>query len=342
VIPGPPTEPSSPPPSASLSEIERQVLRQRLFSPLRLSVQIIGFLGGAALVAWCAYIAIARANWHVVLEADPRLLASIGACSLVSILCNGAIFWVSGRAIARVGLVEMQAVNAFACVLNYAPVRLGAIARIVYGVRLSRMSVPAIAWWFSFIGAGVGIVAIAGGGAALLAGGSPTAIAALWVAGVVVGMALLRRCLRGPLARRSRSLQAIAASPAAIWGVAALRLADQLAWVGRMHATILVLGLPLRWSDSVSLAAIAILVSMNPLGRFGYREMAVAWLASFLATSAIAPAEIRAVFFQLALIESVGEALITVPLGIVGAAWVAQRLRRGAAESRDAAPPAMG
>jgi hypothetical protein len=324
----PPTDPPVAPASDSIAEIERRVLRQRLFSPLRLSLQILGFVGGAALVAWCAYIAIARANWHVVLEADPRLLGLIGACSLASIVCNGAIFWLSGRAIARVGFVEMQAVNAFACVLNYAPVRLGAIARIVYGVRISGMGVSAIAWWFSFIGAGVGIVAIAGGGAAIVAGRWPATIAALWVAGVLLGFALLRWCLGGPLARRSRSMKAIAASSPAIWGVAALRLADQLAWVGRMHATILVLGLPLRWSDSVSLAAIAILVSMNPLGRFGYREMAVAWLASFLATSAIAPAEIRAVFFQLALIESVGEALITVPLGIAGAAWVAQRLRR--------------
>ncbi|MFM1890533.1 MAG: hypothetical protein RLZZ565_1290, partial [Planctomycetota bacterium] len=148
-----------------------EALREPLFRPLKFAVQLVGFAGGAALIAWCAWIAFTKADWSVLETADRGLVTLIAACSLVSMLCNGAIFWLAGRPLAPMGAAEMQGVNACASVLNYAPVRLGAIVRIAYAVRISGMKVGAMAAWFTFIGAGVAGIAILGAASAWLVPG---------------------------------------------------------------------------------------------------------------------------------------------------------------------------
>jgi hypothetical protein len=315
-----------PPPLAS---VRREAAGVRLFRPLRLGSQLVGFAGGLALVAWCAHAAFTQADWSVLADADPSLVGAIVACSLASMLCNGAIFWLAGRPLARMGGMEMQGVNACASVLNYAPVRLGAIVRIAYAGRVSRMPVGAMAAWFTFIGAGVAGIAILGAASAWLTPGGllPTILA--WVAAAAISIALLARIARRVSWARVRSLRSTVDDPAALWGTAALRMLDQAAWAGRMWAAASLLGLSLDPTQALLLATVAILVSLNPLGRFGYREAAVAWLASTLATGELDPAGIEAAFFQLAIIESVGEAIVLIPLGSIGSAWCLRRLFKG-------------
>ena len=304
----------------------QDALREPLFRPLRFAVQLVGFAGGAALVAWCAWIAFTKADWSVLETADRSLVLLIAVCSLASMVSNGAIFWLAGRPLAPMGAIEMQGVNACASVLNYAPVRLGAIVRIAYAVRISRMKVGAMAAWFTFIGAGVAGIAVLGAASAWLVPGGLLPTILVWIASASISMAILKRIAHRVSWHRIRSLRAAVDDPAALWGAGAFRMLDQVAWTGRMWAAASLIGLSIGATQAILLATVAILVSLNPLGRFGYREAAVAWLASTLATGELDPSGIEAAFFQLAIIESVGEAIVLIPLGSLGSVWCLKRL----------------
>jgi len=297
-----------------------------LFRPLRLAVQAVGFVGGAGLIVWCAWIAFTRADWSVLASASPAVVAIVVACSAVSMLANGAIFWLAGRPLAPMGGLEMQSVNACASVLNYAPIRLGAIARIAYARRISGMTVGGMAAWFTFIGLGVAAVAMLGAACAWLVPGGIAAAIAVWLTLCVVAGFALRWAARRIDWRRVRSLRALVEDPGALWAAGALRVVDQLAWTGRMAAAASLLGLAIDARTALLLATVAILVSLNPLGRFGYREAAVAWLASTVASGELDPRGIEAVFFQLAIVESIGEAIVTIPAGGLGSIWCLKRL----------------
>lgn len=331
----PPPGPSKPR-DAPLSAVGEEALRRRIFRPLRLGSQLVGFAGGAALVAWCVHAAFSGADWSVLADASPALVATIVACSLASVFCNGAIFWLAGRPIAKVGAAEMQAVNACASVLNYAPIRLGAIVRIAYASRVSRMRIGATAAWFTFIGAGVAGVALLGALSAWLVPGGAVPATLAWIASAAAAALLLRQLARRVSWSRLRSLRASIDDAGALWGAGAFRVLDQIAWAGRMWAAASLLGIALEPRTALLLATAAILASLNPLGRFGYREAAVAWLASTLASGEMDPRGIEAVFFQLAIVESVGEAIVLIPLGSIGSAWCLRRLfgARGAERSR--------
>lgn len=297
-----------------------------LFRPLRLGVQTIGFVGGAALIFWCAWIAFTRADWTVLESASPSMIAIVVVCSGISMLANGAIFWLAGRPLASMRCWEMQSVNACASVLNYAPIRLGAIARIAYARRTSRMTVGGMVAWFTFIGLGVVAVAMLGALCAWLLPGGIAATIAVWLALCLGAGLALRSAARRIDWRRVRSLRALLEDPGALWGAGVLRVVDQLAWTGRMAAAASLLGLAIDARTALLLATVAILVSLNPLGRFGYREVAVAWLASTVASGDLDPRGIEAVFFQLAIVESIGEAIVTIPAGGLGSIWCLKRL----------------
>ena len=315
-----------------------EATREPLFRPLKFAVQLVGFAGGAALVAWCAWIAFTKADWSVLETADRSLVLLIALCSLASMLCNGAIFWLAGRPLAPMGPVEMQAVNACASVLNYAPVRLGALARIAYARRISGMTIGGMAAWFAFIGIGVAGVAVLGAGSAWLVPGGLLPTIIVWIASVSASMVLLRMAAHRVGWNRVRSLRAAIDDPAALWGTGAFRVLDQVAWTGRMWAAASLLDLELGATQAILLATVAILVSLNPLGRFGYREAAVAWLASTLATGDLDPGGIEAAFFQLAIIESIGEAMVMIPIGSAASIWCLHRLfGRSGAGNRAAA-----
>lgn len=306
--------------------IEEATRTEPLFRPLRLAVQATGFVGGAALIVWCAWIAFTRADWAVLESASPSLIAVVVACSAISMLVNGAIFWLAGRPLAPMGGLEMQSVNACASVLNYAPVRLGAIARIAYARRISGMTVGGMAAWFTFIGLAVAVVAVLGAACAWLVPGGTIAAIAAWLALCVGAGVLLRTAARRISWHRVRSLRVLVEDPGAMWAAGGLRILDQLAWTGRMAAAASLLGLAIDARTALLLATVAILVSLNPLGRFGYREAAVAWLASTVASGDLDPRGIEAVFFQLAIIESIGEAIVTIPFGGLGSIWCLKRL----------------
>ena len=81
-----------------------------------------------------------RSGWQRVAHAPMHLVAGLVSCTLVSQLLNGAMFWIVGRTMKPLSFIDLQWLNMTCGMLNYAPVRLGALARVVYHMRVDRMS----------------------------------------------------------------------------------------------------------------------------------------------------------------------------------------------------------
>lgn len=308
-------------------------------SRAKMLLQVAGFVLGCLLVVWCINRAWRDGGEGLgkLRAADPTLVALLLLSTLGSIICSGLTFWSVVKPIRRVGIVEMQAVNLMATLFNYAPVRLGLALRCAYHWRVDRMPATDIAAWIT----GVAIVTLGTLGAGLVAGlaqiaaGRETlALDWLWFVGfggvIAVGStvtmlvgksAVLRRFLKGG--------ERVLADPRALFGGIAFRTVDLAMWAIRMWAAAKIVGVSLGPAQAAMLAAVAILGAGNPLGRIGWREGLVAVVAPYVVTSQAGDTEgLNALTAQLALLESAGEAIISLPLGVLGAIWCARRLKR--------------
>ena len=303
-----------------------------LLSTRKLITQLVGFALGLALLGWCISKAIEGGGegWQKLQQANPMLIAGLVGCTLVSLAVNGAIFWIVVRPVHPVRLDHMQYLNLVTSVLNYAPIRAGLIARVAYNLRVDRMPLLLIGGWFTAIGytlmLTLGAVVMATIISALWHDGAPR-FDALWFvllgAQLAIGGVLTRMILGTPVAQRvGKGMDRMLRQPAALWGAIALRLADVAAYAGRMGCAAAILGLNLSLTQVLLLAIAAIAVSLNPLGRVGYREVGVAFFASYLGMSG---ENFDAARNQLALIESAGEAVISIPLGSVSLLWYRHR-----------------
>lgn len=313
---------------------------RRRFSLARVALQLVGFALGVALVVWCVRTAAVGADWERVRHADPWLFGALLATTLVSSVINACTFWTALRPVKRHSIWRLTLLNGVAGVLNYAPVRLGLVARLAYNLRVDALRPGVVAAWMLAV-LGYTMLALVVVGVAVIA----TPLGALTVVLIatlfVVGKLLLKfACsLRTVQAATRRlkldSLEPMLVSPIAYWGTLLYRLADIGAFVARMWLSARILGLELAPSDIVLLATTAQLVSLSPLGRLGFREAAVAVVASRL-QSGLGAGGVDAVYAQLALIESAGEAAIIVPLGVLSLPWYwwsMRRRKRAAAET---------
>lgn len=308
----------------------------------KIALQVIGFLVGVALIVWCVRTAARGGDWTKVRDARPALVAGLAACSLASLVINAGMFWTALRPVRRHSVPRLTALNGIAGLLNYAPVRLGLVARIAYHLRVDRMNASLVAAWMLFT-AGIMMVALMACGVALAVVGTQWLLfAVLVIAQLAVAKLLARVSLPLPpvaaIARRLDGLPAMFRSPVSWWGTAALRIADIAAFTGRMAFAAEILGLSLNTTDVILLALVAQLVSFSPLGRLGFREAAVAFIAARLEGGA-GSTNVDAVFAQLALIESAGEAAVLVPAGILAMPWYWWSMRRGRAAKPETTTP---
>lgn len=308
-----------------------------LLRPRRVVTQLVGFVIGAALLYWCIRTAIEGGDWSRLRSANPWLVVGLLGCTAVSLAANATSFWLVVRPVRPVGFATMQWLNLVAGILNYLPIRAGMIARVAFHLRIDRMSLLLIGGWFAAIGYTLALCV----GACVLATIVRPAID-VWWAGLVVGQIVLGgwltlAAMKQPIVvRYGRGMDRMLSDPAALWGAIGLRLLDIAAYIGRMAcaAAILQLGdLGLSFVDITLLALAAMAMSINPLGRFGFREWAVTMIAIRLISIDMPPGEVDAVLAQLALVESAGEAMLTIPLGAVALVWFVRRWkrRRGAA-----------
>jgi len=299
-----------------------------LLAPRRIAVQIIGFVIGIALLAWCIWIAVDNGEdaWDRLAHADPRLVIGLALCSVVSLVVNGTNFWLVARPVRRLRLRDMISLNLAAAVLNYAPIRAGMIARIAYHLRVDRLTVLQVAAWFSAIA----YVLLLTLGAFIAATIIHPELDLLWAA-LLAGQLLLGGVLtwaimgQPVIARYGRGMDRMLRAPTCLWGGIVLRLVDIGAFAGRMACAVAILDLTLSTGDTLVLGASTLALSLNPLGRTGFREIAVAFVASRLASPDLATTQVDGQMATLALIESAGEALVAIPAGVVALFWYRKR-----------------
>ena len=97
----------------------------------------------------------------------------------------------------------------------------------------------------------------------------------------------------------------------------------------RMGFAAAILGIDLGLKNVIILSAAALMLGFNPLGRVGWREWMLMMLTPYLAASAFEGDGIESLQAQLVLIESAGELLGIIPLGVIASIWVIPRLVRG-------------
>ncbi len=299
--------------------------KQSLLSPGKLFLQLTIFVVGVALLAWITVRAVKEGHWDRIAHANPMLVAALLGCTAVSAALNGWSFWITVRPVRRIPAWDMQRINVVANMLNYAPVRLGAIARVYYHVRVDGLTVLGIAAWFSLIAYVLGL----GIGACLIATLVRSQVDWIWgllvVGQMLAGIVAIRVFAGLPLvARHGRGFDRMVNDRSALWGAAGLRMADMVMYMTRMGVAAAILEISLSRPQIVMLAVVALSVSLVPVARVGFREYCVALVA---ARMSLAGGDVHANLNQLALVESAGEALVYIPLGILALPWLRKRLR---------------
>lgn len=293
-------------------EIEQT--RRNLLSWRKLLLQTIGFALGAALLGWLV-VSSGPGFWTRVRGADPRLLVALAGCSVASLFLNGTIFWLAVRPIRPLPFVELQCVNAFAGLVNYAPIRLGVVARILWHLRVDRLRVREVAAWFASVTYTILVPLGAALAAALLVTTLDWRFALLMTILVVVGGAIAPWFAKlGPVQRRADGLERVVTDPLVLWGSISLRILDLGFWAARMLIAVRIIGLELTTGQSVMLAMANLAVTLNPLGRVGFREAAVTLVASRLLAG---QGDLLRESGELALVESAGEFMVALPAGLV-------------------------
>lgn len=298
------------------------------FAPRRLVVQLLGFAFGLVLLAWCIHGAWPRtdedrASWERLLDADPLLVAAMIGCTLVSVSANGAIFWVSIRPVKTprpLRMLDLQLVNLASNLLNYAPVRLGAIVRVIHHVRVDGLGVVQVGAWFAVI-AYVLVLAVGSAFLATLARGGLDLVWVLLVAvQMTIGMLLLRAAAGwGLLQRFGQGMDAILGSGRTLAALALLRVVDLAAYAARLAVGATILGIGFRSDQVILLGLVAIGAGLIPFGRLGIREWSMAQAAALLALDQEAA---ESSLNQLALLDSAAEAIVFIPLGAIALLWM--------------------
>ena len=328
--------------SLSAAEAERAAAEETrtLLTPRKIATQLLGFAVGIALLAWCIYGAIEGGDtekgpsaWQRIADANWWLIAGLMGCTLVSLAANGAIFWIVMRPVKPLRLTDLELVNLAVSILNYAPIKIGLIARIAYHLRVDRVPLLHLAGWFAAI---VFTLALAAGSAILATLVSPE-VDLLWVALLVaqllLGGLLIRALMtQAFVVRIGRGMHRMLSHPSALWGAIGLRLIDLGAFTGRVACAAAILQLDFSPRDILLVGFATLVLTFNPIGRVGIREAGVAIVASMISSAQLSISELDSQMQQLALLDSAGEALIIIPFGIVGVLWYRKAWRRATIE----------
>lgn len=318
-------------------------------SMARVVVQSAGFCVGLALLGWCIWKAAAAADLERLRHADLGLVLAMVGVSGISMACAGTAFWLALRRVRPIPWGVHQAVNAMATLVNYAPVRLGVPSRFLYHMTVDRLGAWEVAGWVATVAACTltalaGLTAGSGAGAAwsefgLGSVGVSVAVGVVALLGVseagVWCVSQIRRIRF--VASRFEGCDAMLSSRTVLRFIVLTRFADFAMYATRAWLAGRILGLGLDEGQILLVALAGYIMNYNPLGRFGFREATMAFVASRLAGES--GLDVGAAFAQLALVESAGEALASIPLGGIGGAWCGSRiLRARRATARGRAP----
>ncbi|MSR69009.1 MAG: hypothetical protein EXS17_01485 [Phycisphaerales bacterium] len=302
-------------------------------------LQGVGYAVGLAILVWCVWYASSNGDWSSVRNANPWIVAAIVAVSAASIILNGVLFRltlepVRPRAVgtnlvrepALPTLGAVTAVNWVCTLANFAPLRLGMIARVTYHMRVDRLRFFEIVNWFgldllTFLLPIGGVIAATfllrsfGWGWIVLAIGFTALLTFLvwWIARLSI------------VPKRFRETARIVGDGRALLICLPIRCVDLALNGVRTILAAQILGLHLDYADSFALACTGLLASLGPLGRLGFREAGFALVAQLLTAKGFADG-IDAAFVQLSIIDSAGEAIAALIGGIPLSIWMTRRI----------------
>ena len=289
-----------------------------LLTPRKIILQVIGWLAGIALLSWVIWGASKKGDWSKVTQADPKLIAALLGCTVVSSMLNGTAFWITIQPLRRVRWRDMQLLNLVSNMLNYAPVRLGMIARVMYNFRVDRLNLIQIGAWFALLT----YVLFLGAGACLVATLVRNQLDIIWL-GIVLaqmaigGLAAVIFAGHPIVARYARGIEQLVTQQRGLWVAIVLRVLDLGMYVGRMAAALAILDLHLEPSQLVQLALVAFATDLVPMGKLGFGE----WCVSKVGAGIWAQAMQTGTWDQLALVDSAGQMLVFIPLGAISLLW---------------------
>ena len=176
---------------------EEKKSQYQIPSGWKLGLQLLGFVLGAGILWMLFRSATQGEQWSEILQRiSPDLLVGFILCTLVSVVVNGAIFWTTIRPVRQESFLALQWVNITATFLNFSPIRLGIVSRIIYHVRVDRMKVLFILGWFFAIIVSIMLVL----GSATVATIVNPQINWIW-AGLILGMLIVSVIIVPPLCR---------------------------------------------------------------------------------------------------------------------------------------------
>ena len=321
-------------------------LSRKMLSPSRIALQVLGFLVGLGLLYFCLEKAIGNADWTLVRDAEPWLLVSLVFFGLLSTVLDGFVFWGVLMPYRRLKAREVQGVNMSAAFLNYAPIRLGTVFRIAYHAKVDRVGIVPILSWFVAITITTMACMASISAATLATGAKGLAFPVLIAVFLVLSGFILWGLAKLPIVHRlAAGKEKMIGDPRALAIGLLGRLLVLASNCARMGIAVAILNLNLGMRDVILLSVVGLLASFNPLGRVGWREWTLALLTPYLAAESLAggnPEAVDAISSQLVLIESAGEVIAILPLGLFTLIWGIRRLLRSSpAADGDSAKPVI-
>ena len=281
---------------------------------MRIAFQLLGFVLGLALLAWCIAGALSESNRAQLAKLGDASFAAVAGLiflCIASLACNGAIFWCAIRPVRKLNALDVQATNAVGTLLAYAPFKLSLLFRILIHTRRDGVPLLMVGGWFAAVAIGITAGTLPLFVTSLVLGRVTPIFAASVLGGLLVlhlviwrlsavfarekGLALLQRLADrltpSVIARFTRSgsfvnLHAAFDMLSHPWYLAlqmVLRAVDLCLLSARLLLAASVLGVSISASQSVIYAAVHFaLGALSPTGALGTREGVTAGLASVI------------------------------------------------------------
>ena len=325
----------------------------------RMPVQVAGFLACMALLWWCVRAALSPANRDQLARLADASATDLGLLlflSAASVALNGLTFWLVLRPVRRLSPWHVQAVNATASMLSYAPAKLSIVYRAMVHTRRDGMPLLLVGAWLgatavillstflplagvaAWRGRADGLFWIVA--ALLLTGAFGVIVASARLFAGEQGLALIRRI--GSLVRLAMLDRVLASarfaklhaafdmlsSPTVVGLGLAIRVADLMLQAARFLLAARMLGSDVGFDAAVAAACTYYVIGVvSPSGSLGARESAATGLTSLLATGG----SHASAFAPVALVVSASEAVVFLVAGLAGMActqpwtWLVRR-----------------
>ncbi len=297
-------------------------------------IQVVGFLVGLGLLGWCIRTAVLGGDLSKLRSASGFQLMMLIVCTLVSVVANGAIFWVLLRATRetigkRVSFLDIQLVNVVVNFANYAPVRLGVILRFAHHRRVDGLSYVVMTAWYAAMAILLMLVFASIIVATVIRPGADVLWFLILVSVLVVGLIVIRYVASHHLfvARLHGADRMLNHSTTLIVTIV-LRLIDLAAFGGRLYYSLSIIGVAVSFRDWLYLILISIVSSLSPVGSLGFREFAISYFGPYLTGSALKGDGLEEQLAAVVLVDRSAEAIVFIPLGIIGVIWMVRKWRK--------------